>query len=81
MTELPKLPANSIDSSLIDPPYGIRFMGKAWDGADIEKRVRDRRTQAGDPRQKAGATGAGCSAAAEAGKYDAQGPLFARGTL
>ncbi len=29
------LPANSIDSLVTDPPYGWRFMGKAWDGADI----------------------------------------------
>jgi DNA modification methylase len=25
------LPANSIDSVVTDPPYGIRFMGKSWD--------------------------------------------------
>ncbi|MDB5965172.1 MAG: Adenine-specific methyltransferase [Polaromonas sp.] len=28
----------SVDSVVTDPPYGIRFMGKAWDGADIEAR-------------------------------------------
>lgn len=28
---------NSVDTIITDPPYGIRFMGKAWDGADIEK--------------------------------------------
>ena len=28
---------NSVDSVVTDPPYGIRFMGKAWDGEDIEK--------------------------------------------
>ena len=26
----------SVDSIVTDPPYGIRFMGQAWDGADIE---------------------------------------------
>ena len=26
------------DVALTDPPYGIRFMGAAWDGADIEAR-------------------------------------------
>lgn len=31
------LPANSVDALVSDPPYGWRFMGKAWDGADIEK--------------------------------------------
>jgi len=28
---------NSVDAIVTDPPYGIRFMGKSWDGADIEK--------------------------------------------
>jgi DNA modification methylase len=28
---------DSADAVITDPPYGIRFMGKAWDGADIEK--------------------------------------------
>ena len=28
---LRKLPANSIDSALLDPPYGIGIMGKKWD--------------------------------------------------
>lgn len=31
------MPDNSVDSVVTDPPYGWRFMGKAWDGADIEK--------------------------------------------
>lgn len=31
-------PDASIDAVVTDPPYGIRFMGKAWDGADIDKR-------------------------------------------
>ncbi len=33
------LDAESIDSIVTDPPYGIRFMGKAWDGSDIENTV------------------------------------------
>jgi site-specific DNA-methyltransferase (adenine-specific) len=28
-----ELPENSIDSIVTDPPYGISFMGKAWDNA------------------------------------------------
>lgn len=28
---LPTLPANSFDGCLCDPPYGLSFMGKAWD--------------------------------------------------
>ncbi|MEQ1594670.1 MAG: DNA methyltransferase [Casimicrobium sp.] len=37
------LPANSVDSVVTDPPYGIGFMGKAWDRADINARVREER--------------------------------------
>lgn len=32
------MPDGFADSVVTDPPYGIRFMGKAWDGADIETR-------------------------------------------
>lgn len=28
------LPDNSVDSVVCDPPYGLEFMGKGWDGAD-----------------------------------------------
>lgn len=31
---------NSVDSVVTDPPYGWRFMGKAWDGEDIVKKSR-----------------------------------------
>ena len=31
LTELAKLPADSIDSCVTDPPYGLKFMGKLWD--------------------------------------------------
>lgn len=30
---------NSIDSLVTDPPYGWRFMGKAWDVFDINKMI------------------------------------------
>lgn len=60
---------NSIDSICTDPPYGIRFMGKAWDGKDIEERTAYRSSM---PSQAlaAGETGGHNSRAAEAGKYD-----------
>src|SRR5258708_9052442 len=29
---LPSMPADSIDSLVTDPPAGIAFMGKEWDG-------------------------------------------------
>lgn len=32
-------PDNCVDSVVTDPPYGIRFMGKAWDGADIDATI------------------------------------------
>lgn len=28
------LPANSVDAVVTDPPYGLEFMGRDWDGAD-----------------------------------------------
>jgi DNA modification methylase len=67
--ELPKLEANSAHSFVCDPPYGIRFMGKAWDGADIAKRADERRQFSTDPDPKSGDTGGHRSVAAEAGKY------------
>jgi len=31
LLEMKKLDSNSIDTVICDPPYGIKFMGKAWD--------------------------------------------------
>ena len=31
---LRSLPDCSVDSVVTDPPYGLEFMGKGWDGAD-----------------------------------------------
>jgi site-specific DNA-methyltransferase (adenine-specific) len=31
MISLKKIPDNSIDSVVSDPPYGLSFMGKKWD--------------------------------------------------
>ena len=28
--ELRRLPENSVDSVICDPPYGLKFMGKRW---------------------------------------------------
>ena len=38
LEKMKTLAENSVDAIVTDPPYGIRFMGKAWDGADIEKK-------------------------------------------
>jgi site-specific DNA-methyltransferase (adenine-specific) len=31
------MPADSVDAVVCDPPYGIGFMGKPWDGAAIRE--------------------------------------------
>jgi len=41
MKEMRRLKPNSIDAVVTDPPYGWRFMGKAWDGEDIEKMAKN----------------------------------------
>jgi len=66
---LQKMPANSIDSVVTDPPYGIRFMGKAWDGADIDARAAYRASMPSHA-SACGPNGGHRSVAAEAGKYD-----------
>jgi site-specific DNA-methyltransferase (adenine-specific) len=60
---------NTVDSVVTDPPYGIRFMGMAWDGQDIERRAAERRSAASSDPQ-ATDRGGHKSIAAEAGKYD-----------
>jgi DNA modification methylase len=35
IAQLKKLPDNSIDSIVTDPPYELRFMGKSWDASGI----------------------------------------------
>ncbi|WP_335953716.1 DNA-methyltransferase [Acinetobacter higginsii] len=66
---LKTVPDNSIDAVVTDPPYGIRFMGEAWDGEDIEKKVEKRRSQACND-STCTKKGGHNSIAAEAGKYD-----------
>lgn len=66
---LKTFPDNSFDSVVTDPPYGIRFMGKAWDGADIEARAA-RRAEMPSHAPDAGPNGGHRSVAAEAGRYD-----------
>ncbi|MGB3128030.1 MAG: site-specific DNA-methyltransferase [Pseudomonas sp.] len=63
------LPDNSIDSVVTDPPYGIRFMGKSWDGQDIEARAAYRASMPSHA-SACGPNGGHRSVAAEAGKYD-----------
>ena len=63
------MPANSVDSVVTDPPYGIRFMGKSWDGQDIEDRAAYRASMPSHA-DACGPNGGHRSVAAEAGKYD-----------
>ena len=64
------LPDCSVDSVVTDPPYGIRFMGQAWDGADIEKIVTRGRQTSPMPEGVGGPRGGYRSLAAEAGRYN-----------
>ncbi len=73
-------PENSQSAGVTDPPYGIRFMGKAWDGKDIEAKHAQRTAiESCDPgsdrlnrkgRKQAGPNAGYRAPAAEAGKYD-----------
>jgi site-specific DNA-methyltransferase (adenine-specific) len=67
---LRQLPDCSIDAVITDPPYGIRFMGQAWDGADISERQRRGQATSPMPQGVGGPNGGYRSAAAEAGRYD-----------
>ena len=61
----------SVDAIVTDPPYGIGFMGKAWDHADIVARVERRAGQA-QPLTKDGneRSAPRRAPAEEAGAYD-----------
>lgn len=39
LEELKKLPENSVDSIITDPPYELGFMGKSWDSTGIANNV------------------------------------------
>lgn len=67
---LKTLPDNSVDAVVTDPPYGIRFMGKAWDGEDIEEMTRKRRESKPMPDGVGGPNGGYQSASTEAGRYN-----------
>lgn len=52
LTVLAKLPENSVDAIVTDPPYGISFKGQSWDGADIRRAVGDERLSTGEAFQR-----------------------------
>lgn len=37
--EMKKLPDNSVDAIITDPPYELGFMGKSWDNSGIANNV------------------------------------------
>lgn len=45
LIKLKELDENSVDAIVTDPPYGWRFMGKAWDGEDIVKGMKRKCTE------------------------------------
>lgn len=67
---LRSLPSGSVDSIVTDPPYGIRFMGQTWDGADIVRRTQQGLDSSkGAPDGARGPHGGYRSASVEAGRY------------
>lgn len=65
-----ELPDGSVDAVVTDPPYGIRFMGESWDGADIVKRQERGKATSPMPAGIGGPNGGYRSLAAEAGRYN-----------
>ncbi len=65
-----ELPDESVHAVVTDPPYGIRFMGRAWDGADILERQRRGKETSPMPVGIGGPNGGYRSLASEAGRYD-----------
>lgn len=66
-----ELAENSVDAIVTDPPYGIRFMGSAWDNFNIEKEARRRDSYpVGEKRAASGRKTTGFGSSIEAGKYD-----------
>ncbi len=62
---------DSVDAVVCDPPYGIRFMGKAWDGAEIEEAARKREAMGPSAsRLASGRTTTGFTRSDYAGAYD-----------
>lgn len=65
-----EFPDGSVDAVVTDPPYGIRFMGESWDGADIVKRQERGKATSPMPAGVGGPNGGYRSLAAEAGRYN-----------
>ena len=64
------LPACSIDTVVTDPPYGIGFMGEAWDAPRVTRRTERGRATSPMPPGLGGPHGGYRSASTEAGRYN-----------
>lgn len=64
------LPACSVDAVITDPPYGIGFMGEAWDAPRITSRAERGRATSPMPPGLGGPHGGYRSEATEAGRYN-----------
>ena len=64
------LPACSVDAVVTDPPYGIGFMGKAWDAPRVTRRTERGRATSPMPPGLGGPHGGYRSASTEAGRYN-----------
>ena len=74
IAEMKKLPDNSVDAVITDPPYGIGFMGKKWDTFKPENVARgiassSRKKSYLNPKRSAEAR-RGASGAWESARYD-----------
>jgi DNA modification methylase len=72
--QMAEMPECSVDAIVTDPPYGLRFMGKAWDKFDSDEATRARERAGnhqtpGDPKA-AHPTTPRSQGAREAGTYD-----------
>ena len=64
------LPACSVDAVVTDPPYGIGFMGEAWDAPRVTRRTERGRATSPMPPGLGGPHGGYRSASTEAGRYN-----------
>jgi len=69
LTVMATLDAESIDAIVTDPPYGIRFMGKAWDVFDIAQDAERKRARTVVPHDKGRTKSAFTNEAGSAGAY------------
>jgi site-specific DNA-methyltransferase (adenine-specific) len=74
---LPTLAADSIDSCVTDPPYGIGFMGKEWDtfkpGKEAERIVPNKQRESDNPNLRGRTRGPASSPSAVEYNYSADG--------